>query len=93
MVSTRTARLASRDHAIAKHGTGVFSPWSRREGRGRGTAPLTTSTKARRTEENFDVSALPEDAVQQIQEQVTARVQFNVLEQSGGLPGFIPEGM
>jgi diketogulonate reductase-like aldo/keto reductase len=59
----------------------------------RGTAPLTTSTRPRRIEENFDVSALPEDAFQQIQERVTARVQFNVLEQSVGLPGFIPENM
>ena len=33
------------------------------------------------------------DALQQIHEQVTARVQFNVLDRSGGLPGFIPEGM
>jgi diketogulonate reductase-like aldo/keto reductase len=57
----------------------------------RGTAPLTTSTKVRHIEESFDVSALPEDALQQIQERVTARVQFNVLDQSGGLPGFIPE--
>jgi diketogulonate reductase-like aldo/keto reductase len=59
----------------------------------RGTAPLTTSTKARHIEENFDVSALPAEAVQQIRNDVTARVQFNVLDQSGGLPGFIPEGM
>jgi diketogulonate reductase-like aldo/keto reductase len=57
----------------------------------RGTAPLTTSIKARRIAENFDFSALPEDAVRQIRNQVTARVQFNTLEQSGGLPGFIPE--
>ncbi len=80
------AAIAQRVHKTAAQ---VLLAWAVQ----RGTAPLTTSTKARRIEENFDINALPEDAVRQIQEQVTARVQFNVLEQSGGLPGFIPEGM
>jgi diketogulonate reductase-like aldo/keto reductase len=57
----------------------------------RGTAPLTTSTKAHRIEENFDISALPEDAMQQIQAQVTSRVRFNAVVGSG-VPGFIPRG-
>jgi diketogulonate reductase-like aldo/keto reductase len=57
----------------------------------RGTAPLTTSTKARRIEENFDISVLPEDAMQQIRTQVTSRVRFNAVV-SSGVPGFIPRG-
>jgi diketogulonate reductase-like aldo/keto reductase len=58
----------------------------------RGTAPLTTSTKARRIEENFDISTLPEDAMQQIRAQVTSRVRFNEVVR-GGVPGFIPRSM
>jgi diketogulonate reductase-like aldo/keto reductase len=57
----------------------------------RGTAPLTTSTKSRRIEENFDIRTLPEDAMQQILEQVTSRVRFNAVVGSG-VPGFIPQG-
>jgi diketogulonate reductase-like aldo/keto reductase len=57
----------------------------------RGTAPFTTSTKARRIEENRDITRLPEDAMRQIQEQVTARVRFNAVVKSG-VPGFIPRG-
>jgi len=55
----------------------------------RGAAALTTSTKARRIEENFDISMLPEDAMQQIRGQVTSRVRFNAVVHSG-VPGFIP---
>jgi diketogulonate reductase-like aldo/keto reductase len=55
----------------------------------RGTAPLTTSTKARRIEENFDIGMLPEDAMEQVREQVTSRVRFNPVVGTG-VPGFIP---
>lgn len=55
----------------------------------RGTAPPTTSTRARRIEENFDIAMLPEDAMQQIREQVTSRVRFNAVVGTG-VPGFIP---
>jgi len=57
----------------------------------RGTAPLTTSTQPRRIEENVDIATLPEDAMQQIREQVTSRVRFNAVVRSG-VPGFIPRG-
>lgn len=57
----------------------------------RGTAPLTTSTQPRRIEENADIATLPEDAMQQIREQVTSRVRFNAVVR-GGVPGFIPRG-
>ena len=55
----------------------------------RGTAPLTTSTKAGRIEENFDIGTLPDDAMRQIREQVTSRVRFNAVVGTG-VPGFIP---
>jgi diketogulonate reductase-like aldo/keto reductase len=55
----------------------------------RGTAFLTTSTKLRRIQENFEISALPEDAMQEIREGVTKRVRFNPVVETG-VPGFIP---
>ena len=57
----------------------------------RGTAPLTTSKTPSRIVENFDVSALPEDAVRQINEGITSRVRFNSVVQTG-VPGFIARG-
>lgn len=54
----------------------------------RGTAPLTTSKTPRRIVENFDVSAIPEDAVREIS-QIESRVRFNTVVQTG-VPGFIP---
>jgi diketogulonate reductase-like aldo/keto reductase len=57
----------------------------------RGTVAVTTSIKVRRIEENFDIRALPEDAMQRIRDAVTARVRFNAVVQ-GGVPGFIPRG-
>jgi len=55
----------------------------------RGTAPLTTSKTPSRIKENFEVSAIPEDAIQQINEGITSRVRFNAVVESG-VPGFIP---
>jgi diketogulonate reductase-like aldo/keto reductase len=55
----------------------------------RGTALLTTSTSAPHIEENFDISALPEDAMQQIRDLVTTRLRFNDVVHTG-VPGFIP---
>jgi diketogulonate reductase-like aldo/keto reductase len=55
----------------------------------RGTAFLTTSTKARRIQENFEISALPEDAMREIGEHITTRVRFNSVVTTG-VPGFIP---
>ena len=54
----------------------------------RGTAFLTTSTKPRRIQENFDVSALPEDAMREIRERITTNVRFNAVVETG-VPGFI----
>jgi diketogulonate reductase-like aldo/keto reductase len=55
----------------------------------RGTAFLTTSTKPRRLQESFDISALPEDAMQEIREHITTSVRFNAVVETG-VPGFIP---
>jgi diketogulonate reductase-like aldo/keto reductase len=55
----------------------------------RGTAFLTTSTKPRRIQESFDISALPEDAMREIRDRITTSVRFNTVVETG-VPGFIP---
>jgi diketogulonate reductase-like aldo/keto reductase len=57
----------------------------------RGTAPLTTSKTPSRIQENFEVSAIPEDAVVDISERISLRVRFNSVVETG-IPGFIPRG-
>jgi len=57
----------------------------------RGTALLTTSKTPSRIRENFEVSALPEEAVQEISEGIKSRVRFNAVVETG-VPGFIPRG-
>ncbi|MFY9656265.1 MAG: aldo/keto reductase, partial [Methylocystis sp.] len=49
----------------------------------RGTAFLTTSTKHRYIHENFEISALPEDAMREIREGVTTNVRFNAVVGTG----------
>jgi diketogulonate reductase-like aldo/keto reductase len=55
----------------------------------RGTAFLTTSTNPRRIQENFDISALPEDAMRELRDQITTNIRFNTVVETG-VPGFIP---
>ena len=55
----------------------------------RGTTFLTTSTKPRRIQESFDISALPEDAMREIRDRITTSVRFNAVVETG-VPGFIP---
>jgi diketogulonate reductase-like aldo/keto reductase len=55
----------------------------------RGTAFLTTSTNPRRIQENFDISALPEDAMREMREEITTNIRFNTVVETG-VPGFIP---
>jgi diketogulonate reductase-like aldo/keto reductase len=55
----------------------------------RGTALLTTSKTPNRIKENFEISTLPEDAVQAISEGIKTRVRFNAVVETG-VPGFIP---
>src|SRR5437764_7507634 len=57
----------------------------------RGTALLTTSKTPGRIKENFEVSALPEEAVREISEGIKLRVRFNAVVETG-VPGFIPRG-
>ena len=57
----------------------------------RGTAPLTTSTNPDHIRENFEISTLPEEAMQEINEGIKTRYRFNVVVETG-VPGFIPEG-
>jgi len=57
----------------------------------RGTAFLTTSTKPHRIQENFEISSLPEDALQEIRERIRTSVRFNAVVKTG-VPGFIPRG-
>ena len=56
----------------------------------RGTALLTTPTTAARARENFDISALPQDALDQIN-QIQTRQRLNPVVKTG-VPGFIPQG-
>src|SRR3954451_1172166 len=57
----------------------------------RGTALLTTSKTPARIKENFDVSAIPQDAMREISEGVKSRIRFNAVVETG-VPGFIPRG-
>jgi len=53
----------------------------------RGTAVLTGSVTPSRIRENFDVTALPDDAVEEISERLETRIRFNSVV-DGGEPGF-----
>lgn len=55
----------------------------------RGTTPLTTATNASYIEQNFDISALPDDAIEEIAQGITKRVRLNPVVNTG-IPGFIP---
>ena len=54
----------------------------------RGTAVLTTPKTAARARENFDISVLPQDAFNEIN-QIETRQRFNTVVNTGS-PGFIP---
>jgi alcohol dehydrogenase (NADP+) len=56
----------------------------------RGTALLTTPRSAARARENFDISALPEDAFEEIN-RIQTRQRLNPVVKTG-VPGFIPKG-
>ena len=56
----------------------------------RGTAVLTTPKTAARAKENFDISALPEDAFNEIN-RIQTRQRLNEVVKTG-VPGFIPKG-
>jgi diketogulonate reductase-like aldo/keto reductase len=54
----------------------------------RGTAVLMSSTKPERIRENFDISALPEEAMREIRDDITTNIRFNTVVETG-VPGFI----
>jgi aldehyde reductase len=56
----------------------------------RGTALLTTPRTAARARENFDISALPEEALDEIN-RIQTRQRLNEVVKTGS-PGFIPQG-
>ena len=56
----------------------------------RGTAVLTTPKTAARARENFDISALPEDAFNEIN-RIQIRQRLNPVVKTG-IPGFIAQG-
>jgi diketogulonate reductase-like aldo/keto reductase len=55
----------------------------------RGTALLTTSTNPTHIRENFDISLLPEDAMQEMQNRITTSIRLNAVVETG-VPGFVP---
>ena len=56
----------------------------------RGTAFLTTSTNPGHIRENFEISALPEGAMEEMREGITESIRFNTVVKTG-VPGFIPQ--
>jgi diketogulonate reductase-like aldo/keto reductase len=76
------ARIAERVHKTPAQ---VALAWAVQ----RGTALLTTSTKPDRIRENFEISALPEDAMREIRDDITTSIRFNPVVGTG-VPGFIP---
>jgi diketogulonate reductase-like aldo/keto reductase len=57
----------------------------------RGTALLTTSVTPSRIRENFELSTIPEHAMQEIRDAVATKIRFNMVVETG-VPGFIPGG-
>jgi alcohol dehydrogenase (NADP+) len=56
----------------------------------RGTALLTTPRSAARAKENFDITALPQDALDEIN-RIQTKQRLNTVVKTG-VPGFIPQG-
>ena len=75
------SRIAAR---IGKTPAHVLLAWAVQ----RGTAVLTTPKTAARARENFDISALPADAFEEIN-RIETRQRFNHVVKTGN-PGFIP---
>jgi aldehyde reductase len=73
-------------HRVNKTPAQVLLGWAIQ----RGTAVLTTPKTADRAKENFDVSALPDDAMKQINA-IETRQKLNLVVGTG-VPGFIARG-
>lgn len=72
-------------HRVAKTPAQVALGWAVQ----RGTALLTTSTNPAHIRENFDISSLPEDAMQEMQDRITTSIRLNAVVETG-VPGFVP---
>jgi aldehyde reductase len=70
---------------VAKTPAQVLLAWAAQ----RGTALLTTPRTAARARENFDISALPEDALEEIN-RIQTRQRLNEVVKTG-IPGFVPQ--
>jgi alcohol dehydrogenase (NADP+) len=55
----------------------------------RGAAFLTTSTNPAHIKENFDVSLLPQEAMQEMHDHITTHIRLNAVVETG-VPGFVP---
>ena len=55
----------------------------------RGAAFLTTSTNPAHIQENFDISSLPADAMQEMKNRITTSIRLNAVVETG-VPGFVP---
>jgi alcohol dehydrogenase (NADP+) len=73
-------------HRVNKTPAQVLLAWAIQ----RGTAPLTTPKTPDRAKENFDVSPLPDDAMEQING-IETRQRLNLVVGTG-VPGFIARG-
>ena len=73
-------------HRVHKTPAQVLLAWAVE----RGTAVLTTPKTPGRAKENFDISALPADAMEQINA-IQTRQRFNLVTGTG-IPGFIAKG-
>jgi aldehyde reductase len=72
--------------SVAKTPAQVLLAWAVQ----RGTALLTTPRTAARAQENFNISALPADALEEIN-RIQTRQRLNDVVNTGN-PGFIPKG-
>jgi diketogulonate reductase-like aldo/keto reductase len=81
--------IASIASSVGKTPAQVLLAW----GIQRGSAVLTSSVKPARIGENFDVTALPQDAIREINERLENRYRFNSVVDAGE-PGFaeVPQG-
>jgi diketogulonate reductase-like aldo/keto reductase len=55
----------------------------------RGAAVLTTSTNPDHIRENFEISPLPDEALQEMRDSIATSVRFNAVVETG-VPGFVP---
>ena len=80
------ARISTIAARVGKTPAQVLLAWAVQ----RGTALLTTPRTAARARENLNISALPEDALDEIN-RIQTRQRFNEVVKTGS-PGFIPQG-